>query len=217
MRPRRPERGFTLFELLVALAVFAVLSVMAYGGLRTVLDGREATDAAAERLAEVQTALLLLGRDLRQAVARPVRDEYGDVQPPLLAVHDGFPRLALTRGGQRNPLDPRRSALQRVAYDLEDDVLHRLYWQVLDRAQDSQPIRMRLLGEVEAVQLRFLDEAGSWHDAWPPFGLGADGQSAGGLPLAAELSLDLTDWGRVTRLFALTGATGNESVVPPAP
>ncbi|MHB8746444.1 MAG: PulJ/GspJ family protein, partial [Gammaproteobacteria bacterium] len=37
------QRGFTLLELLVAVGVFAVMAVMAYGGLKSVLDSRKQT------------------------------------------------------------------------------------------------------------------------------------------------------------------------------
>lgn len=212
MNPRRSERGFTLIELLVALAVFAILSVMAYGGLRSVLETRDRTDVEAARLAEVQTAMLLMGRDIRQLVRRPVRDIYGDLQQPLAAVHNGEPRLELTRGGYRNPMEPTRSSLQRVGYALDEGVVYRVFWPVLDRGMDTEPERMRLLGEVEEIGLRFLDGTGRWHDAWPPVDQGV---GPAGLPLAVEFILDLEDWGRVTRLFALPGETLPPQAPPP--
>ena len=71
------QRGFTLLELLVALAIFALVSVMAYGGLASVLDQQFATDEIAGQLARLQKTYLLLQRDFEQLVPRPVRDEYG--------------------------------------------------------------------------------------------------------------------------------------------
>jgi general secretion pathway protein J len=50
--------GFTLLELLVAVAVFAILSAMAYGGLRNVIDNSQQTESAMERLQQVQMTML---------------------------------------------------------------------------------------------------------------------------------------------------------------
>ncbi|MCQ8131101.1 PulJ/GspJ family protein, partial [Methylomonas rivi] len=63
--------GFTLLELLVAMAIFAIMAVMAYGGLKTVIDTRRATQAKAAQLRQLQQALYLLNEDLQQAVSRP--------------------------------------------------------------------------------------------------------------------------------------------------
>jgi general secretion pathway protein J len=47
-------RGFTLLELLVALAVFAIMATAAYSGLRNVLFTRAAVEEQNRRLAAVQ-------------------------------------------------------------------------------------------------------------------------------------------------------------------
>ena len=79
------QTGFTLLEVMVAIAVFATLSVMAYGGLHVVLDSRQQVQAVAERIGRLQLALSLIGRDLSQSAMRPVRDGYGGSLPPMQA------------------------------------------------------------------------------------------------------------------------------------
>jgi general secretion pathway protein J len=61
-------RGFTLLEMLVAMAVFAIMSVVAYGGLRAVLSADQVTQEHARRLADLQVTLSVLERDLAQIV-----------------------------------------------------------------------------------------------------------------------------------------------------
>lgn len=157
--------GFTLLELLVALAIFAMVAVIAYGGLATMLMLREQTDKSAQQLAQVQMTFMWLKRDIEQAIHRPIRDSYGDVQPPLQGNQSV---LALTRTGWQNPAQQQRSQLQRVTYRIKDNTLWRIYWWVLDRAQDTQSRQVALLDHVETLQLRFLDETLHWHDEWPP-------------------------------------------------
>lgn len=198
--------GFTLLELLVALSIVALISVMAYGGLRTVLETRQHVEAQANRMQELQTALLIIGRDLGQMVPRGIRDEYGDQQPALHTASLGPQLLEFTRGGWRNPTAIARGELQRVAYGLEQESLQRSSWQVLDRAQDSTPYRGELLSGVRALSLRYMDGEGAWHEQWPPEL--STGLTEPGMPRAMEWLLELEDLGEFRRLFVLPGGQG---------
>lgn len=196
-------RGFTLIEILVALAISSLLAVMAYGGLGTILDAREQTDYSAKRLQQIQKTFLWLKRDSEQTIIRTIRDEYGDYQRAFIAAEHGRYRLELTRGGYRNPAQLPRSSLQRVAYSLEENNLQRLTWSYLDRAQDAQPLKANLLEDVNSLSFRFLDADREWHVSWPPVNTQQDATVQ--LPIAMEVSLELEDWGRLTRLFLMVG------------
>lgn len=202
----RPEkcRGFTLLEMLVAVAVFAVISVMAYAGLDTVLAAKAQTERHAQRLSELQMAMLMLERDIGQAVPRGIRDSYGDAQPPLLGGGDKQAAVEWTRAGWANPVGRVRSELQRVGYRVEDEQLVRDSWMVLDRAQDSEPYRAVLLEGVEALSVRFMDGQRQWQESWPSQSFavqGVQGGAAPELPLAIEVKLELADFGEIVRLF----------------
>ena len=195
---QRGNRGFTLLELLVALAVFAIMSVLAYGGLEAVLDASQKTEASASRLAAVQRAFTVIGRDVEQAIGRRIRDELGGPQEPLRAgatLDRGL--FELSRAGWSNPAGHRRSTLQRVAYRHEDETLFRSQWLVLDRAQDSSAQERVLLEGVRAVQVRILDTASQWQTEWPPL------TGAGAVPRALEIVIELDDWGELRRLFLM--------------
>ena len=64
---RRRHRGFALFELLVAMAIFSVLAALAYGGLSSVARTRGELEASGARLKALQLGVAQLGRQLRQA------------------------------------------------------------------------------------------------------------------------------------------------------
>ncbi len=204
MKPMEKVAGFTLIELLVALMIFAVLSVMAYGGLNLVLDTRERVAARTDLLAELQMGFTLIGRDLEQAINRGVRDEFGD---PMVAMVANGGRMEFTRAGWRNPAGLPRSELQRVSYRLDDDELKRITWPTLDRTQANETSETLLLGGVTEFEFRFLKQDGEWLSFWPPAG---DGQQIGtGLPRLVEISLETEQWGRVTRVFRTPGPGGD--------
>ena len=64
MKGRRRNAGFTLLELLVSLAIFALLATMAYSALNTVLNARKEVEQRAARLTELQTAFMVMERDI---------------------------------------------------------------------------------------------------------------------------------------------------------
>lgn len=198
------DDGFTLLELLVALAIFGLLAALAYSGLNNVMHVRAATEQHTQRLAQLQTAFLWLERDIEQTVNRPVRDGYGE---QLRAVHSeelGHYQLEVTRAGWRNPAARARSNLQRIAYGIDDNQLIRYAWPVLDRAQDTEPLPTVLLDGVDKLELRFLDAQRQWSTVWPRSGHG--GELAQGQPIAVEVTLETTAEGRIMRLFRVPGS-----------
>ena len=201
--------GFTLLELLVALAVFAIMATAAYSGLRSVLFTRAAVEEENRRLAAVQLAVFRLEQDIEQALPRGVRDEYGEPQPALRGGELLNDALILTRAGWDNPLGQPRASLQRIAYRLREGRLWRLYWTVLDRGGALEPRETLLLDQVSAFRARFLDQSGAWQNAWPPPASSAADDSLppdlNMLPRAVEITFTLKDWGAITRLLPLPG------------
>lgn len=194
------QAGFTLIELLVAMTIFSIISLMALQGMLSVFNTREQTDNESKRLQSVQIAFLNLQRDFDFISTREIRDEYGDSQPALKLIEDGIYQMELSRDGYRNPAQLPRSSLQRIAYRLTENTLHRLQWPVMDRAPDSQTTKRTLLEDVEELTIRVLDDKDEWHNEWP---LTTSGHT---FPRAIEVTLALKDWGRLSRLFMLPEA-----------
>ena len=184
--------GFTLVEVLVALAVFAIIGVMAARILAGMVDISEFTQQRGQVLAATQRAFAIIERDIEQLAHRPVRDEMGD---PTAAVTVGGVTLAeFTRAGWQNPLGYPRPELQRVAYVVEDDTLVRKFWPVLDRAPDTEPVAQTLLTGVAAATFVARDSDGGEHSYWPA-------GAAGGELVAMGLRLRLEEHGEIERLW----------------
>jgi general secretion pathway protein J len=194
-------RGFTLLEVLVAVAIFAVMGVMAYGGLQAVLVQQEIARDNASRFRAVQFAIQQLSQDLHQIQPRPVRDELGEgARNAVFADARHQHIVEFTRGGWSNPLGQARAAVQRVAYRLEDDTLLRLHWLVPDHTLSEAPIERELLTGVREFRLRYHATGDSWSDDWPP---GPGGDDPAWLPTAVEVILELEDWGEIRRLIEI--------------
>lgn len=199
MNNRNHLRGFTLLELLIALAVFSVLATLAYGGLKLMLDGGQQIENATDRLSSMQRVFLYMQQDLEQAVSRGVRDELGSREE---ALQGGGDKLLLLTTAGANGAVTRDSDLRRIEYHLNNGKLERLVWSVLDRAQESASSHLLLMNDVQSVELRFLgrEESGDWNNAWPPEAASDPNE----LPKAVEITITTAAMGKITRLFVVT-------------
>lgn len=199
-RLRARLAGFTLLELLIALAIFAILATVTYGGLTQILKQRARVEVAAERLHELQLCYRLMQRDFSQAVERGVRDQYGDPLAPLTLGGDQA-GLEFTRSGWHNPAQRARASLQRVRYGADQDRLLRHTWTVLDRAQETEPLEQLLIEGLQSMQVRLLDDNGRWWEQWPD--PAAAGSATPPVLRAAEVRLELDGLGELRWLFRL--------------
>lgn len=193
------QRGFTLIEIMVAVAVFAVMSVIAWGALSNSLTDAEMLTDRMDRLQAIQRAMRLLSTDLALAAPRPVRNELGDQQlPAILSSISGDFALEVTHGGWGNPAGLPRGTQQRSAYRLEEDQLVRYHWNVLDRTFSNEPVATVLLEDVQSLFFRFYADTGDPSEVWPPQGAGNPLRAR---PRAVEIVLSLGDAGEITRLI----------------
>ena len=199
-------RGFTLLEVLVAVVIFGIISVLAYGGYNQLIQQSDIVERSASRTRAVQSTVQRMSEDFAMLEPRPIREPIGEsLEPALRAGGTRTETLVdLTRSGWTNPAGLSRSTLQRVTYRLLDNKLERAYWSALDRTLTTEPTSAVMLDKVRTASFRFLDQNQSWHEQWPP--LGYSGPDAARLrPIAVEITLDLEDWGKLVRLIEVSG------------
>lgn len=82
---RRTRAGFTLLEMLVAIAIFASLALMAQQVTNGVTRVNSAVAGHDQKLNLMQQTMSFLTHDLTQMMPRPVRGDQGQREPALLA------------------------------------------------------------------------------------------------------------------------------------
>lgn len=197
MTSPRSQSGFTLLELLVAVAVFAVVAAMAYSGLDLLLRSRAGLEQASERQRAIDLAVLNLERDLRQALPRPIRGAYGELQSAMVGNAVAAEWTVLDLGSARDGV---RMEATRVRYALVDGALWRARDAVLDRSPRESARSRQLLEGVQRLSWRYVQSARQRLDQWPPrTGISAPER----LPRAVEVTLVLEDRGEISRLIEL--------------
>ncbi len=193
---RNRDGGFTLLEILIALAIVATLAVLGYRALAAMTQSESRLAAEAGRWRTLDQFFARLEGDLREAIPRSAR--LGDSREPAwLGTVDGNGNAALvfSRAGPEFNLEP-GSAGQRIAYRMRAGVIEVLYWSSYDRARDTQPSVYPLLSDVASFRLTYLGKNGTWFANWPVVG-DAD------VPRAARVELVLANGESIERWMAL--------------
>lgn len=183
--------GFTLVELLIAIAIMALLGAAASILLNSSLTNKSAIEARQQRLEQLALALHIMRRDLEQVTPRIPRDEQGDpLAARMVAQQIGASsELEFVHGGRRVlPGDVLGGSLERLRYLVEDGKLIRFSSGVADPAANATWQRQVLLDDVSQFEVGLYDGQ-RWSTFWPP-----SSQLAAPLPKGVRIELDVAPW-----------------------
>ena len=197
---RKPPKGFTLIEILVALFVFTIIALLMANALRYIINLQAGVVNASQKLRTLQIGFLRIERDLSQAVNRAtlgldnkLQASFSGEKQQLTFVQDGY----LNHNAVANT-----SSMQRITYRVEDQQLWRCVWPRLDAIAKDQCSSQLLLPWVNNLEMRYLDKSKHWQPNWP------SKSAAEALPLAVKIVLDIQGWGKIERIFLV--AENNE-------
>jgi general secretion pathway protein J len=196
MRAERACAGFTLIEVLLAVAIVALIAALGYRAVAALSDSETKLAAEAARWRTLDLFFARLEGDLRQAMPRPARLSEAR-EPPWVGAADavGNSALVFSRAGPEFTLEP-RSAGQRLAYRYREGAVDVLYWASYDRPRGALPTAYTLLDGVARFHVAYLTRDGAWADAWPRAGENE-------LPRAIRVRLTLASGEVIERWLAL--------------
>jgi len=206
------QKGFTLLEILIAMAIAAAIGVGAFTLLDRATLAKTSIENTGNRYNSIERAWLFISDDIQQLAPRKFRDEFGDKKDNLSSDDGlGSPHLNLTRMGRRNPAGLKRSNLERLTYFVKDKILRRVSFSFPDGMVFEQGLNRPLLENVESIKFDFYDGE-NWNDYWPVSitesssleGVNSDSPTIKVLPVAVRVTLELSDLGLVNRLFVLS-------------
>ena len=229
--------GFTLIEMIIALAIGAGISVMSYRALEGMIRSQERVSVAVKRVDSLDRVWQYFSSDLMHAVDRrsttsnlpAMTGVFGDrlAQSDATSLNEDDYLLRFVRGDRDNFLNLPRSSLYEVAYSLSvegEEAEGQTLWRDLrpiDVDESTTQIsrkKRRLLDGIKRLQFEYLPqtftrlERSAWETGWPPQNAGQQGQrDSQGLPAAVRITIDTVTLGEIVRIFSLTVAESDSS------
>lgn len=219
------HRGFTLIEMIIAVAISAIVAAMAYESFEGASRNAERTREVLSEINKLDRAWQLIGQDMRNLIppsATPTPGAAITFKAASLTTKGGNSFqviMQFARRGWLNPMGRLRSDLQQVNYRIAEGKLIRDYLpernkKLEDIDFEQESFHQTLLEGVTDIQLRFLslgyiqsngksalegmDYSKNWEPTWPPL----NSTSTAGL-VAVEITIETEGVGRSVRLYEL--------------
>lgn len=193
---RRARRGFTLLEIIVALAVLGIIALLTFQTIAGAVETRDLLEADDALNQSARTALARVRRDLSLAYLTTQTQAINTYQTVFVAHDDDPDRLWFASfSHQRLYRDARECDQTEITYWTEDDPTHDGALVLLRREApriDQDPEQggsiLPLAYGVKEFDVRFLDPTtNEWKETWDTTGA----ETPNRLPRSAEVLLTL--------------------------
>lgn len=197
---RRPgERGFTLLELVIALAIVGAVMVIAFGGLRVSLAAWTQGEDRAEVHQHLRGVAQVLGRAI--GAAYPYRASPGLSPEPVMLFRGTESRLEMVTQATPFPFSvPVAFTALVIALENEGGPALVVRQRVLPNHNPFSEAVVALRDPtIQRLEFRYLGAGTSWQEEW-------DGEGENALPRAVQVIVATTRSGRVETMPPLTVA-----------
>jgi general secretion pathway protein J len=198
------DKGFTLIEVIIALAIFSLISIAAYKAIDGLIKVKERIDNEDLKWQQVMQFLDRFELDVKQHANRPIRNA-NDIMEPAWVAQPGYTnqygaQLIFSRFGNAE-LSGYLMDTRRIGYRLNQGAIELVQWPSLDLTKGENPEVFEVLQNVNNMNIKYLTNDGRWILIWPE----VVGTNSGDTIFPKAVSLDITmhSGEKIQRLFSL--------------
>jgi general secretion pathway protein J len=171
----KKQLGFTLIELMVAILIFAIISIISYRTLTSLVSTKQIVTATQDKWNSLVNTITWLEASCNRILPLVIRDDSGAIMPAVIGknkLNNQFDaQLEITLSGYIGDPIYGSTAPKRLGFRFDDGKLFLVTWPVLNRVISTQPQLDLLVDNVKSFQQSFLYPDKQWRDIWPDAGI----------------------------------------------
>jgi type II secretion system protein J len=158
------NKGFTIIEVLVSLAILSMIALVSSNILKSSLATEQQTKQHLDSIKELNLASTIIRRDIRQIVNVSSKDFYGnDMYGTFISPINS---QSLMFSSNVKSLSDEISPIKRIQYELVDGTLNRKQFFSSNPYEPNDYTNTELINNIDYLEFTYLYE-NSWHESWP--------------------------------------------------
>lgn len=158
------NKGFTIIEVLVSLAILSMIALVSSNILKSSLATEQQTKQHLDAIKELNLASTIIRRDIRQIVNVSSKDFYGnDMYGTFISPINS---QSLMFSSNIKSLSDEKSPIKRIQYELVDGTLNRKQFFSSNPYEPDDYTNTELINNIDYLEFTYFYE-NSWHESWP--------------------------------------------------
>jgi general secretion pathway protein J len=184
------KKGFTLIELMIAIMVFAIISLISYRIIVSLLTTKEVVKNSQGKWGSVAQVINKINSTMENNIPLTIRDENGLLKPAIYGknkIENKYDsQLEVTISGSIGDIVYGSTPPKRLGFRYDNNKLFLVSWPVLNRVITTVPRLDVLLDNVKSFKVEYYYRDKQWRDTWP-----LDINSFNKLPLGLRITIEL--------------------------
>jgi general secretion pathway protein J len=194
--------GFTLIELMVAIMIFAIITVISYRTLSALIATKDGVETAQAKWGGISKTMNQMSVYCNRIIPLTVLDVDGSMMPAVLGkskLTGNFDsQLEMTTSGFIGDLAYGSTPPKRIGFRYANGKLFLVIWPVLNRAPNTKPDLILLSNQIASFKIKYLYQDRQWYDTWP-----LNLSSYAITPLAIKMYIKMNSGEEIDRQWAL--------------